>query len=113
MNKITKFKNSHNKKKIKMVFSKNLENEENLMKFNPSLDLFEKSIFLKQGFYNYKYILKKNDILKKNLISGSHYRTENSYQIFVYHKSPGSNFFSLIGFDNLNSFNINNSNLSQ
>ena len=88
-------------------------NEENLMKFNPSLDLFEKSIFLKQGFYNYKYILKKNDSIKKNLISGSHYRTENSYQIFVYYKSPGSNFFSLIGFDNLNSFNINNSNLSQ
>ena len=87
--------------------------EENLMNFNPSLDLFEKRILLKQGFYNYKYILKKNDSIKKNLISGTHYRTENSYQILVYYKSPGSNFFSLIGFDNLNSFNINNSNLSR
>tara|TARA_B100000941_G_scaffold276802_1_gene239771 strand:- start:963 stop:2231 length:1269 start_codon:yes stop_codon:yes gene_type:complete len=87
--------------------------DENLMQFNPSLDLFEKRILLKQGFYNYKYILRKNDSIKKNLISGSHYRTENSYQILVYYKSPGSNFFSLIGFDNLNSFNINNSNLSR
>ena len=58
--------------------------DENLMQFNPSLDLFEKRILLKQGFYNYKYILRKNDSIKKNIISGSHYTTENSYQILVY-----------------------------
>ena len=65
LNKITKFKNSHNKKKIKMVFSKNLENEENFLR---GLVITRKSVYKKTSnsvvfVENYK---KKNDKFEWN-----------------------------------------------
>ena len=33
------------------------------MYFNPSLGIYEGVILLKQGFYNYKYVLKNGELL--------------------------------------------------
>ena len=82
--------------------------EKNKMYYNPSMELFEGVLLLKQGFYNYKYISKTKDSLNKNNISGSHAITENEYLILVYYRSIGGKFDELISVGRTNSFNLKN-----
>ena len=79
------------------------------MKFNPSLDLFEKRILLKQGFYNYKFVVQKEDgSIDPNLVSGNFHFTENNYLILVYYRDFGDVYDSIIGIGSVNSRNISN-----
>ena len=82
--------------------------ESNKMFYNPSLELYEGLLLLKQGFYNYKYVVKKEDKLFKNRICGSHAQTENEYQILVYYRENGALYDALIGVGNVSSFNLKN-----
>jgi hypothetical protein len=79
-------------------------NNENRMYFNPAHKGYELSLFLKQGYYNYMYVLKENG--KKagdeSFIEGSHWETENDYTIFVYFHETGSLFDRLIAVNVLN-----------
>jgi len=81
-------------------------NEENEMIYNPSLETFEGILLLKQGFYNYKYIIKKNNVVSKNRISGSFFQTENSYTVLVYKKGFEDLYYMLIGVGRINSFEL-------
>ena len=81
-------------------------NEENEMVYNPSLETFEGVLLLKQGFYNYKYVIKKNNMVFKNQISGSFYQTENSYTVLVYKKGFEDLYDMLIGVGRTNSFEL-------
>ena len=80
----------------------------NRMYFNPSLGIYEGVILLKQGFYNYKYVLKNGEAINQNAISGSHALTENDYLVFVYFRDIGKQYDSLIGIGQCNSFNLKN-----
>ncbi len=80
--------------------------DENEMIYNPSLETFEGILFLKQGFYNYKYIIKKNDMILKNQISGSFFQTENSYTVLVYKKGFEDFYDMLIGIGRTKSFEL-------
>ena len=80
--------------------------EENEMIYNPSLETFEGILLLKQGFYNYKYIIKKSNMILKNQISGSFFQTENSYTVLVYKKGFEDLYDNLIGVGRLNSFEL-------
>ena len=80
----------------------------NRMYYNPSLDIYEGVLLLKQGFYNYKYVLKKQDVLYKNGISGSHALTENEYLVLVYYRNIGYQYDSIIGVGKTSSFNLRN-----
>ena len=80
----------------------------NRMYFNPSLGIYEGVILLKQGFYNYKYVLKNGEVINQNAISGSHALTENDYLVFVYFRDIGEQYDSLIGVSRCNSFNLKN-----
>jgi len=82
--------------------------EKNKMYYNPSLELYEGVLLLKQGFYNYKYVSKTKDFLNKNNISGSHAITENEYLVLVYYRGIGEKFDKLIGVGKTNSFNLKN-----
>ena len=82
--------------------------EENKMYYNPSLELYEGVLLLKQGFYNYKYVSKTKNSLNKNKISGSHAITENDYLALIYYRDVGGKFDELIGFGKTNSFNLKN-----
>jgi len=82
--------------------------EANKMFYNPALELYEGLLLLKQGFYNYKYVVKKEDKLFKNRISGSHAQTENEYQILVYYRENGALYDALIGVGKVSSFNLKN-----
>ncbi|SFS66866.1 protein of unknown function [Zhouia amylolytica] len=81
--------------------------EENKLAYNEEHNLMEGSILLKQGFYNYKYILVDEEG-KKDLhyFSGNHSETENEYLVIVYYRNFGQNYDSVIGIGSANSTNI-------
>lgn len=70
---------------------------ENKMKYYDNIKGYQKSLFLKQGWYNYQYLL-KNDTLSRDFIEGKHWETENSYEIFVYYRSLNLDADILIGY---------------
>jgi hypothetical protein len=83
-------------------------NELNKMYYNPSLEVFEGVLLLKQGFYNYKYVSKEDDDLRKNSLSGSFSLTENDYHVLVYYRILGEQYDALIGVGKANSFELIN-----
>ena len=82
--------------------------EYNAMYFNPALGLYESVILLKQGFYNYKYVVKKEGGLYKNEICGSFALTENNYLVLAYYRAIGTQFDALVGVGVANSFELKN-----
>ena len=82
---------------------------ENKMTYNKNNGNMEAAIKIKQGFYNYKYAIKKeNGIVDLNLVSGNFHFTENNYLIIVYYRSFGNLYDSIIGVGSANSRNISN-----
>ncbi|RYG41999.1 MAG: DUF5103 domain-containing protein [Chitinophagaceae bacterium] len=67
------------------------------MPFNEERGVYEKDVFLKQGYYNYTYIVK--DPVTGSLVDleGNYWETENRYTILVYYKSFTDRNDQLIG----------------
>lgn len=66
---------------------------------------YENKLYLKEGYYNYEYVL-SSDTKKggdETITEGNHWDTENDYSIFVYHRKFGTYYDQLIGFRKLNS----------
>ncbi|CAM3301759.1 DUF5103 domain-containing protein [Zobellia roscoffensis] len=83
--------------------------EENKMTYNENNGMMEAAIKLKQGFYNYKYVIKREDgTIEINTIDGNFHFTENSYLILVYYRNFGDLYDSIIGVGSANSRNISN-----
>ncbi len=84
--------------------------ESTRLKYNSRSRRYELPYLLKQGFYNYKYVIVNKDgsIDEKNAIGGNYWETENSYQILAYYRRPGGRFDELLGVGNTNSTNITN-----
>ncbi len=83
--------------------------EENELKYNEDTGLLETSILLKQGFYNYRYVvLTTNGELDFVRTSGSFYQTENNYTVIVYYRNFGEMYDSVIGIGSASSVNISN-----
>lgn len=80
-------------------------NKSNLMEFNRETGAYERILMLKQGYYNYQYVVRNKADNTLNTISmeGSHYQTENDYLIFVYHQNPSGRYDKLIGYKKINS----------
>ncbi|MGB5435058.1 MAG: DUF5103 domain-containing protein [Maribacter sp.] len=82
---------------------------ENKMTYNESNGMMEATIKFKQGFYNYKYVIERdNEVLELNTISGNFHFTENSYLILVYYRNFGDIYDSIIGVGSANSQFISN-----
>ena len=79
--------------------------DENRMKYNYSLNGYEKVLYLKQGYFNYLYGFLPDGSQQAgfSLIEGSHWQTENEYSIFVYHRQRGEFYDRLIAVQYLNS----------
>ncbi|MDX2173777.1 MAG: DUF5103 domain-containing protein [Bacteroidota bacterium] len=75
------------------------------MTYNPKRFGYEAKLYLKQGYYNYEYVLSndKNRSGDETITEGSYWDTENDYNIFVYHRKIGTYYDQLIGFKKLNS----------
>jgi len=77
----------------------------NRMIYNPKRKLYEGTLLLKQGFYDYQYVFveKENPKIDHVFLEGSHVETDNDYQIMVYYRGFASRYDRLIGFQTINS----------
>jgi len=74
------------------------------MTFNEATKMYETKVFLKQGYYNYQYILADARDPKKNVaLEGNYWETENNYTVFIYYKSFTDRADQLIGVAQFNS----------
>ncbi len=78
------------------------------MEFNETKGVYEKILYLKQGYYNYSYIT-VSDNKRGNTdpsfenTEGNYWGTENSYMVMVYYRPFGGRADELIGFTRINS----------
>ena len=82
--------------------------ENSKMTFNEETGAYEKTILLKQGFYNYSYITMTDKKDAGNIsyenTEGNYYGTENSYTVLVYYRPFGARADELIGYSTINSY---------
>ena len=55
------------------------------MQYDSVQRIYTSRILLKQGWYDYQYVLKSRELPYYHF-EGSHFETENYYEIFVYHR---------------------------
>ena len=85
-----------------------LQDDNSKMIFNEEKGVYEKALYLKQGYYNYSYVTltdKKQpgvQALYENT-EGNYWGTENSYMVLVYFRNFGARADELIGFTKINS----------
>jgi hypothetical protein len=62
-----------------------------------------KTVLLKEGYYNYLYVTKKNGAFAASTasIEGDYYQTENEYLVWVYARTMGMRYDKLIGVQTL------------
>lgn len=87
-----------------------LPDESSRMLFNEEKGVYEKTLFLKQGYYNYSYITLDANKKPTNRFSfenteGNYQNTENNYTVLVYFRSFGARADELIGYAVVNSLN--------
>lgn len=73
--------------------------EECQMHYNEEYNLYEASILMKQGYYDYQYI---TDDGATTDTMGDFWQTENEYQAFIYYKEPGSRYDRIVGYTRVN-----------
>ena len=79
------------------------------MVFNPNKGVYEATLLMKQGFYNYKYVvIDKENTLQEGAISGNFDETENNYKVLVYYRDLGARYDKLIGLGEANSVQMTN-----
>ena len=76
-----------------------------LMTYNPDKKAYEASILLKQGFYDYQYVIfdQQKQLIDAIIPEGSHVETENDYQFLLYYRGFSSRYDRLIGYRAINS----------
>lgn len=72
---------------------------ESEMRFNPVTQRYERAMLLKQGAYNYQYLLVPSGAMRGYTapIEGDSYQTDNEYLIKIYHRRRGDRYDRLIG----------------
>ncbi|TBN05499.1 DUF5103 domain-containing protein [Hyunsoonleella flava] len=81
----------------------------NKMVYYPEGKIYKGHFKLKQGFYNYKYVVINADgSLDEGRISGNFWQTENNYKVLVYYRDLGARYDRIIGFNEVSSTNITN-----
>jgi len=76
----------------------------NKLYYDPADRHFHIQLFLKQGVYDYEYVWvpKGSDKADNTAFGGSHYETENEYQLLVYYRPPGARWTELVGYRTVN-----------
>lgn len=75
--------------------------DEALLKYDYENNIYEASLFLKQGYYDYAYVFLEDgtDAGDITLIEGNHWDTNNEYIILVYYMVPGTYYDQMIGIE--------------
>ena len=80
-------------------------NENSKMDYNFERNFYSKVLFLKQGFYDYKFVLfdKTSQTVDITRFEGSHQQTRNDYTIYVYYRGNSDHHDRLIGINTVRS----------
>ncbi len=85
------------------------------MEWNDNLQVFEKSLLLKNGYYNYIYVTQSinnpRELPRVMLTEGSNWEAENQYSVMVYYRAFGGRADELVGYTEINSLNFLSPNL--
>jgi hypothetical protein len=73
------------------------KNDENRMDYFTSKLAYEATLLLKQGLYNYQYLV-DSPSLDANYFEGNHFETENVYEILIYNRPFRPNADLLVGY---------------
>ncbi|MFN5347256.1 MAG: DUF5103 domain-containing protein [Bacteroidota bacterium] len=70
------------------------------MSYNEENGCYDKTLLVKQGYYNYLYFVKEksSNFPSPLLVEGSHFETRNNYQFFFYSRDIGSRYDRLSGY---------------
>ena len=79
------------------AFTNHSFSPEYMMEYNPVNSSYEATVLMKQGYYNYQYVLKQDGALSLSETAGNFYQTENRYTVFVYYSQRGSRYDRIIG----------------
>ncbi|MCC8147239.1 MAG: DUF5103 domain-containing protein [Bacteroidales bacterium] len=73
------------------------------MEYSPIDKGYVKTVLLKEGYYNYLYVTRRNDNspASTSLTEGDFYQTENEYRVMVYSRTVGTRYDKLIGVETL------------
>lgn len=73
-----------------------------MMNFNRTSSRYEGELTLKQGSYNFQYvIITPEGVATTTPIDGNDYRTANRYDIVLYYRAPGQRYDRLLGHTNI------------
>lgn len=78
-----------------------INDERNRMKYDRDTGVYTLEIPLKQGSYNYRYVVKSRNGKEPptaSPVEGNKYETRNEYRVAVWHRPPGSRADRLIGY---------------
>ncbi len=75
------------------------------MNYSEDKQLYEKTLYLKQGYYNYTYatVSKAASLPDFSTTEGNNWITENSYVVLVYYRPFGARADELVGYAAVNS----------
>jgi len=75
--------------------------DEAMLKYDYENNIYETSLYLKQGYYNYAYVFLEDGTEAGDitLIEGNHWDTNNEYIILAYYREPGTYYDQLIGIE--------------
>ncbi len=73
--------------------------------YNAAKGVYEKTLYLKQGMYDYAYVSKNNTSknTEASFTEGNYWETENDYTVFVYYRSYSERHDELVGITTINS----------
>ena len=87
------------------------------MDYNRSGNAYELSAYLKQGYYNYQYIVVPDKLESRTRdqggvgqtfeFEGDFFQTEQIYTLFLYESPMGARYDRLIGYSKVNSSRLN------
>jgi hypothetical protein len=77
------------------------------MQFNTEKGVYETSLFLKQGYYDYCYVAidrtARNKVPVFDYTEGNYWETENDYTVLVYYRALAGRADELVGYARVNS----------
>lgn len=80
---------------------------ESAMEWNPNLQVYEKTVLLKNGYYSYNYVTReagrRNASPTLALTEGNTWEAENNYSIMVYYRPFGGRADELVAYNEVNS----------
>lgn len=72
------------------------------MVWDDKFRVYQTTLLLKQGWYDYQFAVKNGANFVTEGFEGSHFETENEYEVLVYFRNLGSRYDQLVSYINLN-----------